>query len=72
MMMVLSNGINLESMLNRLLLFIKDLDEEERDTVIQQISQSYRQMQMGYISRKSFERQKKGKSEYKKCRDSIV
>ena len=59
MMMVLSNGINLESMLNRLLLFIKDLDEEERDTVIQQISQSYRQMQMGYISRKSFERRKK-------------
>ncbi len=59
MMMVLSNGTNLESVLNRLLLFIKDLDEEGRDTVIRQISQSYRQLQVGYISRKSFERRKK-------------
>ena len=59
MMMVLSSGVNLESMLNRLLLFIKDLDEDERKDVIGQISQCYRQMQIGYISRKSFERRKK-------------
>ena len=59
MMMVLNSGANLENVLNQLLLFIKDLDKEERDTVIQQISQSYRQLQVGYISRKSFERRKK-------------
>lgn len=59
MMMVLNSGANLENVLNQLLLFIKDLDKEERDTVIQQISQSYRQLQVGYIRRKSFERRKK-------------
>ena len=59
MMMVLNSRANLENVLNQLLLFIKDLDKEERDTVIQQISQSYRQLQVGYISRKSFERRKK-------------
>ena len=34
MMMVLNSGANLENVLNRLLLFIKDLDKEERDLMI--------------------------------------
>lgn len=59
MMMVLSNGTNLESLLNRFLLLLKELNEEERDVVIQQIAQSHRLMHVGYISRKSFERRKK-------------
>ena len=71
MMMVLSSGVNLESMLNRLLLFIKDLDEDERKDVIGQISQCYRQMQIGYISRKSFERRKKANPNTKNAGDSI-
>lgn len=59
MMMVLSNGTNLESLLNRFLLLLKGLNEEERAVVIRQIAPSHRLMHVGYISRKSFERRKK-------------
>ncbi len=59
MMMVLSNGTNLESLLNRFLLLLKGLNEEERDSAIRQIAQSQRLMHVGYIGRKSFERRKK-------------
>jgi len=59
MMMVLSNGTNLESLLNRFLLFLKGLNEQERAVVIRQIAPSHRLMHVGYISRKSFERRKK-------------
>ncbi len=59
MMMVLSNGTNLESLLNRFLLFLKGLNEQERAVVIRQIAPIHRLMHVGYISRKSFERRKK-------------
>lgn len=59
MMMVLSNGTNLESLLNRVLLLLKGIEGEERDAVLRQIAACHRQMQVGYISRKSFERRKK-------------
>lgn len=59
MMMVLSNGTNLESLLNRVLLLLKGIEGEERDAVLRQIAKCHCQMQVGYVSRKSFERRKK-------------
>lgn len=59
MMMVLSNGTNLESLLNRFLMLLKELDEEERDGVLGNIARSHRLLHVGYIGRKSFERRKK-------------
>lgn len=59
MMMVLSDNTNLEHELNRLLIFIKNLDEENRETVLRQLSGTQRLMSMGYIGKKSFERRKK-------------
>ncbi len=59
MMMVLSNNTNLEHELNRLLIFIKNLDNEDRETVLRQLSGTHRLMSMGYIGKKSFERRKK-------------
>ena len=59
MMMVLSNNTNLEHELNRLLIFIKNLDDEDRETVLRQLSGTHRLMSMGYIGKKSFERRKK-------------
>lgn len=59
MMMVLSNGTNMENLLNRLLMLLKELNEEEREDAIRQISGSHRLLHVAYISRKSFERRKK-------------
>ena len=59
MMMVLSESTNLENELNRILLYLKDLDDEDRDRAILRLSGTYRLMSMGYIGRKSFERRKK-------------
>ncbi len=59
MMMVLSENTNLEHELNRLLMMLKELDEEDRAFVIGQLAQTYRLMSVGYIGRKSFERRKK-------------
>ncbi len=59
MMMVLSNNTNLEHELNRLLIFIKNLDDEDRAEVLGRLSETHRLMSMGYIGKKSFERRKK-------------
>lgn len=59
MMMVLSNGTNLESLLNRFLLLLKELEEEEREVLLQQIGKSHQLLHVGYVGRKSFERRKK-------------
>lgn len=59
MMMVLSNGTNLEHALNRILMQMKDLDEEDRDFILQQLAQTHKLQSYGFISRKSFERRKK-------------
>ncbi|HIS26096.1 MAG TPA: chromosome segregation protein SMC [Candidatus Pullilachnospira intestinigallinarum] len=59
MMMVLSGNTNLEHQLNGLLLFLKNLKEEERQEALKQLAQSHRLMSVGYIGRKSLERRKK-------------
>lgn len=59
MMMVMSGNTNLEQELNRFLLFLKNLDGEEKEEVLNRISRVYRLQSMGYIGRKSFERRKK-------------
>lgn len=59
MMMVLSNNTNLEHELNRLLIFMKNLDDEDKETVLHRLSEAHRLMSMGYIGKKSFERRKK-------------
>ncbi len=59
MMMVLSDNTNLEHELNRLLLFLKELDGEDREEIIGRLAQSHRLMSVGFIGRKSFERRKK-------------
>ena len=59
MMMVLSDNTNLEHELNRLLLFLKELEGEDREEIIGRLAQSHRLMSVGFIGRKSFERRKK-------------
>ncbi len=59
MMMVLSNNMNLEHELNRLLIFKKNLDGEDREMALRQLSGPHCLMSMGYIGKKSFERRKK-------------
>lgn len=59
MMMVVSNNTNLEHELNRLLIFMKNLDDEDREAILRHLSETYRLMNMGYIGKKSFERRKK-------------
>ena len=59
MMMVLSGNTNLEHQLNRLLLFLKDMDEEDRGEAIDRLSQAHRLQSIGYVGRKSFERRRK-------------
>ena len=59
MMMVLSNGTNLEHILNRVLMQLKELDEDEREAALQLMAQAHRLQSIGFISRKSFERRKK-------------
>lgn len=57
--MVLSENTNLEHELNRLLLFLKNLNEENREEVLAKLSETHRLMSVGYVGRKSFERRKK-------------
>lgn len=59
MLMVLSNGTNLESELNRLLLLLKDMDEEDRELALREIGQAHRLQSVGYIGRKSIERRQR-------------
>ena len=58
-MMVLSNNTNLEHILNRLLLLLKDMDEEDRGLVLMQLAQAHQLLSINYLSRKSFARRKK-------------
>ncbi len=65
MMMVVSNNTNLEHELNRLLIFMKNLDDEDREEVLCHLSETHRLMHIGYIGKKSFERRKKSKANQK-------
>lgn len=58
-MMVLSNGTNLEHVLNRILMQLKDMDEKSRELILGQLAKAHRLQSVGFISRKSFERRKK-------------
>lgn len=59
MLMVLSNSTNLEHQLNRLLMQLKDLDEDERKIILQELAKTHQLRSYGLVSRKSFERRKK-------------
>ena len=71
MMMVLSENTNMEHELNRILLFLKNLDEGNREEAILRLSETHRLMSVGYIGRKSFERRKKRNPNLKKCRSCL-
>lgn len=58
-MMVMSNSTNLEHLLNRLLIQLRNLEEEERGLILYQLAQTHRQLSIKYIGKKSFERRKK-------------
>lgn len=58
-MMVLSDSTNLEQELNRLLMMLKELDEEERELALKEIAKAHQMMSVGFIGRKSFARRKK-------------
>ena len=59
MMMVLSESTNLEHELNRILLLLKNLGEDNREDALRRLSKAHRLLSVGYIGRKSFERRKK-------------
>ena len=57
--MVLENGTNLENVLNKLLLLLKDAEKDEREMILHEISGAHRLMEFGYIGRKSIERRRR-------------
>lgn len=59
MMMVLDDSTNLEHELNQVLLLLKNIEGEDREFVLRQLSQTHRLLNFGFIGRKSFERRKK-------------
>jgi hypothetical protein len=59
MLMVLSNNTNMQTYLNDLLMILKEMDTEEREIVLAEISKSYQLSSYKYIGRKSIERRKK-------------
>ncbi|MGN6715261.1 Wadjet anti-phage system protein JetA family protein [Anaerocolumna jejuensis] len=58
-LMVLSNNTNMQTYLNDLLMQLKDMEAEERQMVITELSKSFRLSSYKYIGRKSIERRKK-------------
>lgn len=60
-LMVLSNNVNLQTYLNKLLLAIKDLDESAKKEVLERLSESFNLMEYKYIGKKSIDRRKKRK-----------
>ncbi len=59
MLMVLSNNTNMQTYLNDLLMILKEMNAEEREIALAEISKSYRLSSYKYIGRKSIERRKK-------------
>lgn len=62
MLMVLSGKSNLQSMLNRLLLMLKDMSPKEKEKVLANISKTHSLQSTMYVGRKSFERRQKRNS----------
>ena len=57
--MVLSNHVNMQNYLNDLLMTMRDLEAEERNQILTDLSKSFRLESYKYIGRKSIERRKK-------------
>ncbi len=60
-LMVLSNGVNLQSYLNDVLMFLKSSDVETRNLVLGKLGESFELQSYKYVGRKSIERRKKRK-----------
>ncbi len=60
-LMVLSNGVNMQTYLNDLLINMKDFDADERKEVLDAVSRCFCLQSYKYIGRKSIERRKKRK-----------
>lgn len=58
-MMVLSNHVNMQTYLNRLLMTLKDFEKEDRREALLMLSHSFRLQSYQYVGRKSIERRKK-------------
>lgn len=58
-LMVLSNNTNMQTYLNDLLMLLKDMDTEERQLVLTELSKSFQLSSYKYIGKKSIERRKK-------------
>lgn len=58
-LMVISNNTNMQTYLNDLLMLLKDMDTEERQMVLTELSKSFQLSSYKYIGRKSIERRKK-------------
>lgn len=58
-LMVLNNNTNMQTYLNDLLMILKEMDAEEREIALAEISKSYQLSSYKYIGRKSIERRKK-------------
>lgn len=58
-MMMLSNNTNLQHFLNQILMRMKDMEQEERESVLRLLAGSFCVQSTGFIGRKSFERRKK-------------
>ncbi len=59
MLMVLSNNTNIQTYLNDLLMHLKDMDKENRQRALSQISEGYHLLSYQYIGHKSIERRRK-------------
>jgi len=59
MLMVLSNNTNMQTYLDDLLILLKEMDAEERQMVLTELSKSFQLTSYKYINRKSIERRKK-------------
>lgn len=59
MLMVISNNTNMQSYLNDLLMLLKELDMEDRQVVLMELSKSFQLTSYKYIGRKSIERRRK-------------
>lgn len=59
MLMVLSNNTNMQTYLDGLLMILKEMDVEERQAALAELSKSFQLTSYKYIGRKSIERRKK-------------
>lgn len=59
MMMVLSGGTNLEHQLNRLLLLLKEADQETKNEILSVLSGAFRLQSLQYVGKKSLERRRR-------------